>query len=80
MNDTNPKAQLKLDEMYSQLSPEEKFRKMLSMCRTVREIIVSQLPSELSEDERRKRLFEIYYSQDFSKEDFVKWKIIIFAE
>ncbi|MBK6506862.1 MAG: hypothetical protein IPG02_14635 [Ignavibacteria bacterium] len=80
MNDTNPKAQLKLDEMYSQLSPEEKFRKMLSMCRTVREIIVSQLPSELSEDERRKRLFEIYYSQDFSKEDFEKWKIIIFAE
>jgi len=80
MNDTNPKAQLKLDEMYSQLSPEEKFRKMLSMCRTVREIIESQLPSELSEDERRKRLFEIYYSQDFSKEDFEKWKIIIFAE
>ncbi|MBK6876798.1 MAG: hypothetical protein IPG99_10210 [Ignavibacteria bacterium] len=80
MNDTNPKIQSKLDEMYSQLSPEEKFRKMLSMCRTVREIIVSQLPSELSEDERRKRLFEIYYSQDFSKEDFEKWKIIIFAE
>jgi hypothetical protein len=80
MNDTNPKAQLKLDEMYSQLSPEEKFRKMLSMCRTVREIIISQLPSELSENERRKRLFEIYYSQDFSKEDFEKWKMIIFAE
>jgi hypothetical protein len=80
MNDTNPKAQLKLDEMYSQLSPEEKFRKMLSMCRTVREIIISQLPSELSEIERRKRLFEIYYSQDFSKEDFEKWKMIIFAE
>lgn len=80
MNDTNPKAQLKLDEMYSQLSPEEKFRKMLSMCRTVREIIISQLPSELSEDERRKRLFEIYYSQDFSEEDFEKWKMIIFAE
>ena len=80
MNDTNPKIQSKLDEMYSQLSPEEKFRKMLSMCRTVREIIVSQLPSELSEDERRKRLFEIYYSQDFSEEDFEKWKMIIFAE
>ena len=80
MNDTNPKAQLKLDEMYSQLSPEEKFRKMLSMCRTVREIIISQLPPELSEDERRKKLFEIYYSQDFSKEDFQKWKMIIFAE
>jgi hypothetical protein len=80
MNDTNPKAQLKLDEMYSQLSPEEKFRKMLSMCRTVREIIISQLPPDLSEDERRKKLFEIYYSQDFSKEDFQKWKMIIFAE
>ena len=80
MNDTNPNIQLKLEELYMQLLPEEKFMKMLSMCRTVREIIVSQLPSELSEDERRKRLFEIYYSQDFSKEDFEKWKIIIFAE
>lgn len=80
MNDTNPKAQLKLDEMYSQLSPEEKFRKMLSMCRTVREIIISQLPPELSEDERRKKLFEIYYSQDFSKDDFEKWKKILFPE
>ena len=77
MNDTNPKAQLKLDEMYSQLSPEEKFRKMLSMCRTVREIIISQLPPDLSEDERRKKLFEIYYSQDFSKDDFEKWKKIL---
>jgi hypothetical protein len=64
--------------MYSQLSPEEKFRKMLSMCRTVRELIISQLPLELSEDERRKRMFEIYYSQDFSKEDFEKWKMILF--
>lgn len=80
MNDTNPILQLKLDELYSLLSPEEKFRKMLSMCKTVREIIISQLPLELSEDERRKRMFEIYYSQDFSKEDFEKWKMIVFPE
>jgi hypothetical protein len=80
MNDTNPKAQLKLDEMYSQLSPEEKFRKMLSMCRTVREIIISQLPPELSEDERRRRMFDIYYRQDFSIDDFQKWKMILFPE
>lgn len=80
MNDTSAKSQLKLDEFYSQLTPEEKFRKMLSMCRTVREIIISQLPPELSEDERKKKLFEIYYSQDFSKEDFQKWKMIMFPE
>mgnify|MGYP001296075161 CR=1 FL=1 len=80
MNDTNPEIQFKLEEFYSQLSPEEKFNKMLSMCRTVREIITSQLPSELTEEEKRKRLFEIYYSQDYSKEDFEELKSKLFLE
>ena len=50
----------------------ERFNKMLSMCQTVREIILSQMPAGLSEPERRKRLFEIYYRQDFSDEEFEK--------
>ncbi len=65
MNDTNPEIQLKLGELYSQLSLEEKFKKILCMYKSVREIIISQLPSELTEVEKRMRLFEIYYSQDY---------------
>ena len=72
MNDTHPDIDKKLTEHYSKLSPEERFNKMLSMCQTVRETILSQLPEDLSEIERRKRLFEIYYRQDYSKEEFEK--------
>lgn len=42
------------------------------MCQTIREIIMSQLPEGLSEIEKRKRLFEIYYRQDFPDEEFEK--------
>jgi len=72
MNDTHPDIDKKLTELYSKLSPQERFNKMLSMCQTVREIILSQMPAGLSEPERRKRLFEIYYRQDFSDEEFEK--------
>ncbi len=72
MNDTHPYIEKKLTELYSKLSPEERFNKMLSMCQTVREIILSQLPEGLSEIEKRKRLFEIYYRQDFPEEEFDK--------
>ncbi|MBK9330967.1 MAG: hypothetical protein IPM96_00855 [Ignavibacteria bacterium] len=72
MNDTSPEMQRRLDELYLSLTPEESFKKMLSMCSTVREIILSQMPAGLTELEKRKLLFEIYYSQDFSKEEFEK--------
>lgn len=72
MNDTHPDIDKKLTELYSKLSPEERFKKMLSMCQTVREIIISQFPQGLSETEKRKRLFEIYYRQDFTEEKFEK--------
>jgi hypothetical protein len=51
---------------------------MLSMCQTVREIIISQLPEGLPETEKRKRLFEIYYRQDFAEEKFEKLLKIFF--
>jgi len=80
MNDTDIMIQTKLEELYSNLSSEEKFNKMLSMCQTVREIILSQMPSELSDLERRKKLFETYYSRDFSEEDFNRLKKRLFQE
>lgn len=70
MNDTHPDIEKKIRELYSELSPEERFGKMLSLCQTVREIVLSQLPSHLTEQEKRKLLFIKYYERDFSKERF----------
>lgn len=70
LNDTHPDIEKKIRELYSKLSPEERFGKMLSLCQTVREIVLSQLPSHLTEQEKRKLLFIKYYEQDFSKERF----------
>jgi len=72
MNDTHPDVEKKLQELYSRLTPEERFNKMLSICQTAREIVLSQLPGGLSDIEKRKQLFKIYYKQDFSKEQFEK--------
>jgi len=74
MYDTHPDVEKKLHELYSRLTPEERFNKMLSICQTVREIVLSRLPSGLSDIEKKRELFKIYYKQDFSKEQF---KIIL---
>lgn len=72
MNDTHPDIEKKLIELYSKLTPEERFNKMLSMCETVRQIIISQMPPDLTDIQKRKKLFEIYYRQDFTKKEFEK--------
>jgi hypothetical protein len=69
-----------LNQEYDKLSPEEKFNMMLSMCKTVRTIITSRLPDGLSEAERRLKIFEIYYKQDFSEEEFKKIVAGIFKD
>lgn len=79
MNDTNPEIQIRLNEFYLNLTHEERFEKMMSMCQTVRELISSQLPPEISYREKRIKLFEIYYKQDFCREKFDKWFKIIFG-
>jgi hypothetical protein len=72
LNDTHPDIEKKLIELYSKLTPEERFNKMLSMCETVRQIIISQMPPDLTEIQKRKKLFEIYYRQDFTEMEFEK--------
>ncbi len=80
MKDTHPDIDKRLQELYARLTHEERFDKMLSMCKTVREIITSQLPDGLSLLEKRKRLFEIYYRIDFSEEEFIRVTERIFHE
>jgi len=80
MSDTHPNVEKKLQELYSQLTPEERFNKMLSICQTAREIVLSQLPEGMPDIEKRKELFKIYYEQDFSKEQFELILTELFAE
>lgn len=73
MRDTNEKFEKFMIKEYQKLSDTEKFNKMLSLNQTVRQIIISQLPKGLSPLEQKIKLFEIYYKDDFSKEDYNKW-------
>lgn len=77
MKDTNEKFEKFLFEKYLKLSEEERFYKMLSLNETVRQIISSQLPEGLSDFEKKKKIFEIYYKDYFSKEDYDKWLSMI---
>jgi len=56
LNDTHPDIEKKLIELYSKLTPEERFNKMLSMCERVRQIIISQMPPGLTEIQKRKKI------------------------
>lgn len=80
MNYTNPAFEKKLREHYSKLTPQEKFGKMLCLCQTAREIIKSQLSEKLTDQEKRKIMFSIYYKQDFSEEAFEQLLKKIFPE
>lgn len=67
-----------LQNEYSKLQPGERFQKMLSMCKTVRLIIYSQFPEDMSDYQKRRKIFEIYYRNDFSEKDFERITDMIF--
>ena len=74
MNDTSPEIKEKIEEIYKNMSGEEKLLIALSMFETARELVIASLPEELSEKERRKELFLRFYGNDFDQEE--KEKII----
>jgi len=73
------KTDIALQIEFSKLLPEEKFGRMLSMCKTVRTIIYSRLPDVLNNLEKRRFVFEVYYKNDFSDDDFKKISEMIFG-
>ena len=66
MNDTAPEIQDKIDDIYKNKTGEEKLLIALSMFETAREIVISSLPKNLSEQELRKALFSRFYGNDFN--------------
>jgi hypothetical protein len=66
MIDTTSEIKDKIDEIYKNKSGEEKLLIALSMFETARELVISSLPSNLSDEELRKELFLRFYGNDFS--------------
>ncbi len=69
MLDTSLEIQKKLDEIYSSIPGEQKLLMALQMFDTVRKIVISSLPKDLSNNQLRKQLFLRFYGNDFSEEE-----------
>ncbi len=72
MKDTSPDMQKLYHDLIMQKTEEERFFMGLSMCSSVRQIVLASFPEGISESEKRIRLLYRYYSRDFSKEELKK--------
>jgi hypothetical protein len=72
MNDTRPEAKMVLDELFNNLSGEQRLLMGLKMFETAREIVISSLPKGLPEKELRKELFLRFYGDEFTKQEIGK--------
>jgi hypothetical protein len=64
MRDTSPEMEAKFAELMMQRSGEERMRMADSMFVTAREIVLSSLPPDLSDVERRIALAERFYGDE----------------
>ena len=71
MNDTTPEIEKMVRDRYMQMTGEERFLIGIQMFDTAREIVLSSLPKDLPEKEKRRQLCERFYgaqtAQAFSK-------------
>ncbi len=64
MNDTPPEIEKLYREMIMARSNEERMQMAFSMMATGRQLILSSLPEGLSEEEKRRQLFERMYADE----------------
>ena len=64
MNDTPPEVEKLYREMMMARSPEERMQMAFSMMATGRQLILASLPEGLSEEEKRRQLFERMYADE----------------
>jgi len=74
MSDTTFEIENKLNQTYFSKSGEEKLLIALKMFETARDIVLSSLPKNLSDNERRKELFLRFYGNEF--DELTKEKIL----
>jgi signal transduction protein with GAF and PtsI domain len=66
MNDTSPEMEKQFRAMIMARSGAERMNMAFSMLATARELIEASLPTDLSVEERRRRLFERMYADEIS--------------
>jgi len=74
MSDTTFEIENKLNQTYFSKSGEEKLLIALKMFETARDIVLSSLPKNLSDNELRKELFLRFYGNEF--DELTKEKIL----
>lgn len=74
MSDTTFEIENKLNQIYLSKSGEEKLLIALKMFETARDIVLSSLPKNLSDNELRKELFLRFYGNEF--DELTKEKIL----
>ena len=66
MDDTAPEVRQVLTERYRALKPEERVRLCLEMYDFARTLVEASLPPGLDERERRRRICERFYGEEFA--------------
>ncbi|HEX7026239.1 MAG TPA: hypothetical protein VF268_03290 [Gammaproteobacteria bacterium] len=64
MNDTTPEIEKMVRDRYMQMTGEERFLIGIRMFDTARAIVLSSLPKDLSEKEKRRQLCERFYGAE----------------
>jgi hypothetical protein len=72
MRDTTPEIKSRIDDIYRKMSGEQKLLISLKMFETVREIVLSSLPENLSDKELSRELFLRFYRTDFDESEIEK--------
>ncbi|MBV6421036.1 MAG: hypothetical protein DAHOPDDO_02305 [Ignavibacteriaceae bacterium] len=73
MNDTSPRIEEMINQIYLKKTGEEKILIALKMFETARDIVISSLPNDLSDKELKKELFLRFYGDEF--DDVIQEKI-----
>ncbi|GIK61980.1 MAG: hypothetical protein HND39_07530 [Ignavibacteriota bacterium] len=73
MNDTSPRIEEMINQIYLKKTGEEKILIALKMFETARDIVISSLPKDLSDKELKKELFLRFYGDEF--DDIIQEKI-----
>ena len=74
MKDTSNHIKEKYHSMLMNKTGEERLKMSAKMEETARKMVISSLPDDLNEDQKKIKIFMRYYKNDFSKQEINKIK------
>ena len=69
MKDTSKDIQEKYHSMLMNKTGEERLKMSAKMEETARKMVISSLPDDLNEDQKKIKIFMRYYKNDFSQQE-----------